>query len=108
MPKGILFVQSGPSHPDREDEYNNWYTKVHIPDVCAVDGVTGARRYKVSDPSQLASDAPGYCAVYDLDADDLNGVIGDIAARATDGRMSISDSMAMDPTPVMTIYELVD
>ncbi len=108
MPKGILFVQSGPSHPNREDEYNDWYTNVHLPDVCAVDGVTGARRYKVADPSQLAPNAPAYCAVYDLEADDLGGVIGDIAARATDGRMGISDAMAMDPVPAMTIYELLD
>jgi len=108
MPKGILFVQSGPSHPDREDEYNEWYTNVHIPDVCAVDGVTGAHRYKVADPSQAAPDAPRYCAVYNLEADDLNAVIGDIGARAMDGRMAISDSMAMDPVPSMTIYELLD
>ena len=108
MPKGILFVQSGPSHPDREDEYNNWYTKVHLPDVCAVDGVTGARRYKAVDPSQLAPGAPGYCAVYDLEADDLAGILGEIGARAMDGRMAISDAMAMDPVPAMTMYELLD
>ena len=46
MPKGIMFVPSGPSSPDREDEYNSWYSKVHIPEVCQVDGITGARRYK--------------------------------------------------------------
>jgi len=108
MPKGILFVQSNPSHPDREDEYNKWYSTVHIPDVCAVDGVTGARRYKVSDPSSLDPAAPRYCAVYELEADDLNAVIGDIGARAMDGRMAISDSMSMDPVPSMTIYELVE
>jgi hypothetical protein len=108
MTKGILFVQSNPSHPDREDEYNEWYSTVHIPDVCAVDGVTGARRYKVSDPDSVAPGAHRYCAVYDLEGDDLNAVLGEIGARAMDGRMAISDAMAMDPMPAMTIYELLD
>jgi len=33
MPKGIMFVPSQPASPDREDEYNTWYSKTHIPEV---------------------------------------------------------------------------
>ena len=108
MPKGILFVQSGPSHADREGEYNKWYTDVHLPDVCDVPGVTGASRFKVSDATPVGPDVPGYCAVYELEADDLSTVLGEIASRAMDGRMNMSDSMAMDPVPSMVIYELMD
>jgi hypothetical protein len=108
VPKGILFVQSNPSSPDREDEYNKWYSTVHIPDVCAVPGVTGASRFRLSDATPVGPDVPRYSAVYELEADDLKDVIGEIASRAMDGRMNMSDAMAMDPVPSMVIYELMD
>ena len=108
MPKGILFVQSNPSSPDREDEYNKWYSTVHIPEVCAVPGVTGASRFKVSDAAPVGPDVPRYSAVYELEADDLGTVLAEIASRAMDGRMHMSDAMAMDPVPSMVIYELMD
>ncbi len=105
MPKGIMFVPSGPSSPDREDEYNEWYSKVHIPEVCQIDGITGARRYKrvTAEPGE----AP-YVAIYDLDADDLAGIFEGLAQAATSGAMNMSDVLGMDPPPVPVIYEIVD
>lgn len=108
MPKGILFVQSNPASPDREDEFNAWYSGVHIPEVCDVPGVTGASRYKVSDASPGGPGDNAYSAVYELEADDLSAVLGEIASRAMDGRMHMSDAMAMDPPPSMVIYEIMD
>ena len=49
-----------------------------------------------------------YVAVYELEADDLGGVIRDLASRAMDGRMKMSGAMEMDPPPSMVIYELID
>ena len=49
MPKGMLLVQSRPADPAREDEFNDWYTNTHIPEVCAVPGIVAAQRYKVHD-----------------------------------------------------------
>ena len=49
MPKAIMFVQSRPSSPDREDEYNDWYTNTHLPEVLDIPGITAARRFKASD-----------------------------------------------------------
>jgi hypothetical protein len=108
MPKAIMFVQTNPAHPDREDEYNAWYSDVHIPEVCAIDGIKGATRYKLSDATPLGPDAHRYAAVYELEADDLKGVLGELVERATDGRMHMSDVLAMDPPPSMVIYELLD
>ena len=45
MPKAIMFVQSRPSSPDREDEYNDWYSRVHLPEILAIPGFTAARRH---------------------------------------------------------------
>jgi hypothetical protein len=49
VPKGILVVQSRPSDPSREGEFNEWYADTHIPEVCAIPGIVSARRYKVHD-----------------------------------------------------------
>lgn len=108
MPKGIMIVQSRPSSPDREDEYNEWYSNRHIPEVCGVDGVTGAHRYKVHGATPVGADGHPYVAVYELDTDDLGGVLGEIASRAMDGRIYMSDALQMDPPPSMVLYELMD
>jgi hypothetical protein len=108
MPKAIMFVQSSPSAPDREADYNNWYTNTHLADVLQIPGITGARRFKAS---QVAPPPPGshqYCAVYELDVDDVSSVMEELGQRFADGRMKMSDAMEMDPPPSFVIYELLD
>jgi len=29
----------------RDDEYNDWYTNTHLPDVLKIPGITGAQRF---------------------------------------------------------------
>jgi hypothetical protein len=108
MPKGVMFVPSQPASADREAEYNEWYSNTHIPEVCEVPGVVAARRYKISDPAQAGPGTSTYIALYELEADDFGAVFGEIAARATDGRIKMSDVLSMDPPPVPVIYELLD
>ena len=54
---------------DREEEFNKWYTEVHVPDIKEVAGrsISKVRRYK---NNQLVSGAPQYLAIYELDTDD--------------------------------------
>jgi hypothetical protein len=107
MPKAIMFVQSRPSSPDCEDEYNDWYTNTHLEDVLAIPGITGARRFKASKAAPPPAGAPEYCAIYELNIDDLDSVMPELAARFADGRMRMTDAMEMDPAPAFTIYELI-
>lgn len=102
MPKGIMVVQSAPSDPAREEEYNQWYSGSHIPEVLAVPGIVSARRYK---PTGAGGD---YLAVYDLDAEDLSALAGEAAARSESGEIHISDVLRLDPPPVITFYELIE
>jgi hypothetical protein len=106
VPKGIMLVQSGPSDPAREDEYNDWYANTHIPQICAVPGITGARRYKAL--NQDNGEARPYLAVYDLDADDLTDPIKELRARSASGEAQMSDALQLDPPPLVTIYQLLD
>ena len=110
MPKAILVVQSQPSDPSREDEYNEWYDNTHLAEVCAVPGFTGATRYKIA--GDLTPDGvvpadrsrPAYLAVYTMESDDLDGVLQELGAQAGDGRMQMSDALSMDPLPTTTLY----
>jgi hypothetical protein len=106
VPKGIMLVQSGPSDPAREDEYNDWYANTHIPQIRAVPGITGARRYKALNPAN--GDARPYLAVYDLDADDLTDPIKELRARSASGEVQMSDALQLDPPPLVTVYQLLD
>lgn len=70
----------------RDDEYNDWYDRVHLPDVLAVSGFVAARRY-VAEPSVRGElPAQRYAAIYEMEGDDLDALhraLGD-AAKAMD------------------------
>jgi len=104
MPKGIMVVQSSPPDPAREDEYNDWYTGTHIPEVLAVPGFVSARRYKV-----LGEHPEGHThlAVYELEADDLTAPVKELRARSASGR-TIGNGLPPGPPPVVAVYELLD
>jgi hypothetical protein len=103
MPKGIMIVQSGPSDPAREDEYNQWYSHTHLPEILAVPGFTAARRYKAHNGANQE-----YLAVYEIDAGDLTDPVRELAARSAAGQTRTSDALQTDPPPVVTIYELLE
>lgn len=110
MPKGVFVVQSRPISPEREDEYNKWYSEEHIPDILQIPGFVTARRYRLRDAAHITADpsARPYLAVYEIEADDLAAPLREMAARSADGRVRRSSSVEMDPPPVRSFYELVD
>lgn len=55
-----LFVACGDVPPEHEQEFNRWYDEEHIPLLCKVPGVLGARRFFA------AAGSPRYVALYDL------------------------------------------
>lgn len=101
MPRGILFVESRPSSPERTEEYNRWYNEVHIPDVLRVPGFRSARRFAPVD-----GEGP-FVAVYEIEGDDLHAVFAGLAEAAQRGDVPISDAMEMDPPPSVRLLELV-
>jgi hypothetical protein len=103
-----MVIETHPSDPARDDEFNRWYDEKHLPDVCAVPGIVGARRYRMLQPDGAGAAVPTYLAVYDLEADDLGTPLQELGARFADGRVPISDLLSMDPIPVPRIYELRD
>jgi hypothetical protein len=98
--KGVLIVESVPSTPDRVDEYNRWYTEVHIPEVCSLPGFVGATRYEPVD-----ADAP-YVALYELDLDDLASAMTLLGEAVGRGEIHMSDAICLDPPPTVRLMSL--
>jgi hypothetical protein len=97
--RGVMVVRSGPAE-GREDEYNRWYDEVHVPEILAVPGFVGARRFR-------ALDGDHYLTVYDLEAEDITVPVAEFRARSAAGETTHSDALRTDPPPVVTLYEAV-
>ena len=78
-------------------EFNEWYNKVHIPDVLSVPGFVRAQRFRLAD-AQMGGDTNKphrYLALYEIETDDLAGALKDLQSRAGTSDMVISDTIDM-------------
>lgn len=101
MAKAYLYVESHPSSPDRVDEYNTWYNDTHLAEIVALPGFVAAHRYEPVD-----GEGP-YLAVYEIDDDDPESVVGTLGAAVGDGRVQMSDAIRLDPPPSMRLMRAV-
>ena len=89
--RAIWIMLSNCTDPARDAEYNEWYNKMHIPDLTATPGVLSGQRYKNLRP-QLAPDEPLYLALYTVEWEDPWALLRKVAwvddkRRAEQGRM---------------------
>jgi len=63
MAQTALFVVKATITADKEAEFNDWYHKVHIPDVLKYPGCLSAHRYKATS----GEDKFQYMAVYEFE-----------------------------------------
>ena len=110
MPKGKLIAFLNPVDAESDAAFNEWYDKVHIPEVLATGHFTGAQRYRISKMGPdgiepLESTAPGaYAAVYEIDSPDpVPEVVGKLMSSA--GSMQMSDAIA--PGSTAFLYEQI-
>ncbi|WP_205874798.1 DUF4286 family protein [Mycobacterium camsae] len=97
MAKGIIYVETYPSSPDREQEYNSWYDDIHLPELVAVDGIVSARRLRPVD------DEGPYVALYEIEGDDLQAVL----AGMSEARLTMSSALQLDPPPIPRLLEVI-
>lgn len=90
-----LFVVFTNAVEGREDEFNQWYDEVHIPDVMKLDGVVSARRYELrsTERPELAPNPSTrrYVTIYEVERDG-NLVLADLISRAGTPDLEISDA----------------
>ena len=82
MGRYIFAVHSNPVE-GREQEYNDWYANRHIKDLLACPGIVSACRLVLAD--QPVRDVPQpfkYFSLYEIQTDDLQGVIDELTSRA--------------------------
>jgi hypothetical protein len=63
-----LLVYSGPVD-GLEDEYNDWYERIHLPEVLMVPGIVAAQRFKLHVAEGEPQPAQRYLAIYEFEGD---------------------------------------
>ena len=109
MARGILLVLSKPKSPEVDQDYNDWYDNVHLPEILALAGFKSARRFSMSD-SQLASQGgyasvstrfpSHYVAVYEVEADDVNTAVQSL----TDAGPTLNQGKAFDYDSALAVF----
>ncbi|MFF0814641.1 hypothetical protein ACFYVR_05725 [Rhodococcus sp. NPDC003318] len=97
MARGIIYVESGPISPEREEEYNKWYDEIHLPDVVATEGYVSARRF-----APVADGGP-YIAIYEIEGDDLQAIYDRMYEAYNAGKFRMSDSLKTPEPPVVRL-----
>ena len=96
MAKHVFVVFTNPLE-GREDDYNTWYSDVHLQDVLQIPGIIAAQRFKLSDVQRDPPPFPWrYLPLYEIETDDLNHTLGALRQRAGTSAMVISDAVASE------------
>ena len=103
MPKFNLFALTNPTD-GRDEEFNDWYTNVHLTDVLKLPGVVAAQRYRLGDVQHR----PGpfewkYMAIYEIEIDDIATTL--TALKAASGTDAMPLSPALSTYRMVWIYE---
>jgi hypothetical protein len=98
MTQGILYVETWPTSPEQEPEFQRWYDEVHLREVVElVPGITSARRY------DRVRDDGGFVALYEFDVDDPKDIVREMRKAMAEQRFDMSPAVQMDPPPVMRL-----
>jgi len=79
--------------PGRADEYGEWYVRQHLPDVMRVPGFKMGRRYTEAAAQVFPGASYKYLALYEIEAEDPQGVLDELVARSGSEEMPASDDM---------------
>ncbi len=80
----------------REDEFNDWYTNRHLPDVVKAPDILAAQRFVLDDQQRYAGPYFfKYLAIYEITADSVGGVIDYISQFLGTPAMPSSDALSV-------------
>lgn len=89
-----LIVFAGPAE-GREDDFNDWYDNIHLPEFVALPGVISGQRFSAAPTGPTTTTR--YAAIYQLSGDPAD-VLTAMGAAVKDGSMRMSD--ALDPASI--------
>ena len=65
-----FLVYSNPT-AGMEEEYNEWYSNIHLPEVVALEGFKSAQRLQLTKEQMVAEQPFKYLALYELEGSDV-------------------------------------
>lgn len=68
MEKWLLLIQTVCTDPAREQEFQEWYTNVHVPNVLRTPGFVRGTRYVIKEPNEAQGK---YLALYEIETEDI-------------------------------------
>ncbi len=102
MPKALMLAFTSPASAEVEEEYNNWYSGKHLPDLTHVPGIISATRYKLDKTIEampgIGGDARQYMAMYEIEGntqEDLAQFAKNLVEAINAGRVDISPTLDM-------------
>ncbi|MBN2238638.1 MAG: hypothetical protein JW712_02600 [Dehalococcoidales bacterium] len=107
MAKYFYFAFSDCKDPEREDEYNDWYSNTHIPDMIQVPGMIRATRWESADSPDKT--VRKYLALYEIETDDLDEFNRQVAiyGKRTMEEGRFSDLPIFDADNVPRVYKQI-
>ena len=78
----------------REDEYHDWYTNIHIPDVLKLPGAVAAQRFRLAHVQRYDTASPyAYLALYEVRSDLVEDFVATLRERSGTEVMPVSDAL---------------
>ena len=78
----------------RDDEFNDWYSNQHAPDVLRIPGVLTAQRFQRMDQQRSPDQPYKYSAMYDIEAEMAARIIAELNRRGGTPEMPMTTSVA--------------
>jgi hypothetical protein len=107
MGRYLLCVFSDCKDTAREEEFNDWYSNTHVPDMLEVPGMIRATRWMSAAPKE--GQRRKYLALYEMETDDLKKFDSSVRERGMrtmkEGRFS--DLPIFDPPEIPRIYKQI-
>lgn len=101
----ILVVLTNPV-PGREGEFNDWYSNVHIQEICQIPGFKSAQRFKLGEAQMGgAAGGHGYLAIYEIDGDPAAALEALKAARPT---LQMTDALDRESVLALTFGAITE
>lgn len=72
MARYVMVVRTNCSDDSHEDDFNDWYDNIHVPDVMEIPGFVSVARYASPLAGPQAWESGKFLAIYEIEADDIN------------------------------------
>jgi hypothetical protein len=91
MGRHILVVMTN-AVEGKEQEFNDWYSNVHLGEVVAIPGFISAQRYKLADSEIAGENEYDYLAIYEIEAESVDVALKGLQAARPN--LNMSDALA--------------